>query len=73
MKITVKFGTNNIKVVEVSPEDPLYVLLDKLNISDKTTKFIYKGIAYNIGSLQTFKEIGLTCDARISVNNQYIG
>ena len=74
IKITCKLGTRNIKVVEVSPEDPLFVLLYKLNISDKTTKFIYKGISYSLGSLQTFKEIGLTCDARILVNNnQYIG
>ena len=71
--MTFKLSKGNIKVVEVSPNDPLCVLLTKLNINDKTTKFIYKGISYSLGSLQTFKEIGLTCDARIFVNNQYIG
>ena len=54
IKITCKLGKGNIKVVEVSPEDPLYVLLDKLNIIDKTTKFIFKGMSYSMGNIQTF-------------------
>ena len=72
MKITCKLGPNNTKVVEVSPDDHLYVLLNKLNITDKTTKFIFKGMAYGMGSIETFREIGLTYDARIFVNNQAI-
>ena len=69
MKITCKLGSNNTKVVEVSPDDHLYVLLNKLNITDKTTKFIFKGMAYNMGCIQTFREIGLTCDDRIFIYN----
>ena len=46
MKITCKLGTKNIKVVEVSPNDQLNILLTKLNITDKTAKFIYKGILF---------------------------
>ena len=41
MKITFKLSKGNIKVVEVSPSDPLYILLDKLNITDKATKFVF--------------------------------
>ena len=65
-------GTKNIKVVEVQPSDPLYVLLQKLKITDKKTKFIYKGITYSMGSIETFSEIGLTTDERINVSNQAI-
>jgi len=65
-------GTKNIKVVEVQPDDYLYILLKKLNISDKNTKFIFNGVTYSMGSIQTFREIGLTRDARIAVNNQAI-
>ena len=38
MKISCKLGKGNIKIVEVSPDDPLYVLFEKLNIKDKGTK-----------------------------------
>ena len=72
MKITCKLGSNNTKVVEVSPDDHLYVLLNKLNITDKTAKFIFKGMAYGMGSIQTFREIGLTYDARILLNDKPI-
>ena len=72
MKITCKLGPNNIRIVEVSPDDHLYVLLNKLNITDKKTKFIFEGMAYNMASIQTFQEIGLTYDTRIFVSNQAI-
>ena len=66
MRLTCKLGTTNIKVVEVQPFEELH------NISDKNTKFIFNGVTYSMGSIQTFKEIGLTYDARIAVNNQAI-
>ena len=72
MRLTCKLGTRNVKVVEVQITDALYTLLGKLNITDKATKFIFKGIAYGMGSIQTFEEIGLINDARITVNNQAI-
>ncbi len=72
MKLTCKLGTNNTRVVEVQPYEELHILLKKLNISDKNTKFIFNGITYSMGSIQTFQEIGLTYDARIAINNQAI-
>ena len=72
MKLTCKMGTSNIRVVDVNPSDQLYVLLNKLNISDKNTKFVFNGTTYSMGSILTFQEIGLTFDARIAVNNQAI-
>ena len=72
MRLTCKMGSRNVKVVEVQPNDALFTLLCKLNISDKNTKFIFNGITYSMSSIQTFKEIGLTSDARIAVNNQAI-
>lgn len=72
MKLTCKLGTHNIRVVEVKPSDPLYVLLNKLKLTDKGTKFIFKGITHSMSSIETFQEIGLTYDTRITVNNQGI-
>ncbi len=72
MKITCKVGTNTTKQVEVSPSDPLSVLLPKLSISDKKTKFMYNGQTYQIYSLFTFQEIGMNDGARIFINNQGI-
>lgn len=72
MRLTCKMGSRNVKVVEVQPNDALLTLLCKLNISDKNTKFIFNGITYSMSSIQTFKEIGLTSDARITINNQAI-
>ena len=72
MRITCKLGARNIKVVEVSPDDPLHILLKKLNICDKNTKFIFNGVTYSMGSIQTFREIGIMQDCRIAVNNQTI-
>ena len=72
VKITCKMGIKNLKIVEVQISDPIYVLLDKLNITDKTTKFIFSGKAYNIASILTFQEIGLTTDTIININNEDI-
>lgn len=72
MRLTCKMGSRNVKVVDVQLSDPLFVLLTKLNIQDKNTKFIFNGITYSMGSIQTFKEIGLMNDERITINNQAI-
>ena len=72
VKLIVKLGTNITKMIEVNPNDGLYVLLDKLKISDKNAKLIFKGNSYSIGSVQTFREIGLDFDTRISIINQAI-
>lgn len=72
MRLTCKMGSRNVKVVEVQPNDALFTLLCKLNISDKNTKFLFNGMTYSMSSIQTFQEIGLTSDARITINNQAI-
>ena len=70
VKITCKISTTKTETVEVNISDPLYVLLEKLNITDKNTKFIFREETYSVASISTFQEIGLTNDTRISINNQ---
>ena len=70
--ITCKIGSNNIKKVEVSTYDPLYKLLELLQISDKNTKFIFNGETYSISCILTFREIGLVRDSKIFIVNQAI-
>ena len=72
IQLTCKMGTHNTKVVEVESTDPLHILLNKLNISDKNTKFLFNGRTYSMSSIQTFQEIGLTSNQRITINNQAI-
>lgn len=72
MKIICKLGTSNIKQVEVQPTEQLEVLLKRLNITDKKTKFMYKGQTYGIYSKLTFEDIDMVEGARIFVNNQAI-
>ena len=71
IKLWAKMGTGLVKKVIVYPEEPLCILLDMLNI-DKRVKFIFNGITYNVASIYTFEEIGLTKDARILLFNQGI-
>ena len=47
MRITCKMYPD-IKDIEVSPDEPLYILLKKLNICDKFTKFRFKGETYDM-------------------------
>lgn len=72
IQLTCKMGTHNTKLVEVEVSEPLYILLKKLNISDKNTKFLFNGRTYSMSSIQTFQEIGLTSNQRININNQAI-
>ena len=72
MKLKCKIGASTIKVINVDPSDNLFILLYKLKISDKNTKFVFNGTTYSMGSILTFEEIGLTYDARIAVNTQAI-
>ena len=71
VKLTCKSGTNT-RVVEVKPYEQINVLLEKLNITDKRTKFIFNGQTYMMASLETFEEIGLTFDTRIIINSYHI-
>lgn len=72
MKIICKLGTNNTKQIEVQPSEQLNVLLSRLNLTDKKTKFMYKGQTYGIFTNLTFQEIEMVDGARIFVNNQGI-
>ena len=47
MRITCKIDSGT-KDIEVSPDEPLYILLKKLNICDKFTKFRFKGETYDM-------------------------
>lgn len=70
MKLTIRLSSTNVKVVNVKPNDPLYILLNLLNITDKKTVFICNGIAHCMGSIETFEEINLPDEAKIFVSNQ---
>ena len=71
--ITCKLSTSCTKRVSVNISDPIYILLDKLNISDKNTKFVFEGKTYSLASILTFEEIGLIKDSLIFIQNQAIG
>ena len=71
MRITCKLGTNKAKVIEVSPNDHLHSLLEKLKC-DPHSKFIFRGVTYSVCSILTFREIGIIENCRISLNNQAI-
>lgn len=60
---------NDIQVVQVNITDRLSILKEKLNIYDKKTKFIFKGVTYMIESNLNFKDIGLTTDTSLFFNN----
>ena len=69
IRLLCKFGTNDNRPIVVHPDDYLYVLKDKLNLTKERAnsgKFIFNGMTYYVMSLQTFREIGLTSDMRIN-------
>ena len=70
MKLICLLGDLGTQVVEVLPTDPLNSLFQKLNISDKKTKFIFAGQTYLVASIQTFSEIGLNEDYSLFFNSQ---
>lgn len=72
MRLNCKMSTSNTKLVNVEPSDKLKVLLEKLNITDKKTKFIYNGETYSVSQDMTFEEIGMVDNSQVYVNNQGI-
>ena len=72
MIIICRLGTRKVEEIEVSPSDRLFILLDKLNISDKDTKFTFNKKTYSMNSLQTFQQIGMTSGGNIVVFSQAI-
>ena len=73
IRIKVRVGAGDIRIVCVSPDDSLFILSKMLDIKDKSSKFAYKGIAYNIFSILTFREINLTEDSTLYIMNKALG
>ena len=72
MRLTVVIGSQK-KDIEVSPDDSLYSLFEKLNISDdEDYKLIFRDKAYEIASRRTFRKIGITNDCKLHIMNQAI-
>ena len=72
ISITLKFGTNDNRRAMVSPDDKIYVLIDKLHLPDEDTKFIYKGKNYEVSSIKTFRKIEITTNTVIFAINQVV-
>ena len=73
MHLICKLGDYGQEVVEFEPTEHLSVLLDRLKLRDKNTKFVYNGRTYSIYSNLTFQEIGVIKDnTAIFINNQAI-
>ena len=71
IKLTVRLPRER-KTIIVYPNDPVYVIYDVLNLSEKRTKFIYAGITYDASFDFAFEEIGIKRDTYISLFNQAI-
>ena len=72
MKLHCKFGTKNVKIIEVNEDDYIFVLIEKLNLKDRKSKFIFNAETFGVALALTFKEIGLTSDSHINIINQAI-
>ena len=72
IKLNCRLGVKDSQTVIVNIKEPLYVLMDLLKLKDYEAKFIYNGSPYNIGSILTFEEIGLTKDTKLIFFNQAI-
>lgn len=68
--LTCKTRARNPKIVFVDTEQQVCVLASLLNITDIKTKFICNGETYSIYGSYTFKQIGITSNQIIYVNNQ---
>ena len=58
-------GEYGTKVVEVFTDNPLSILLEKVNPIGKNTKFIFKGMSFMVNSKLTFGEIGMDKDCAV--------
>lgn len=72
IKITCRFGTHNERIISVSPEDQLSILLQKLKLKDRKSKFIFNGQTFDVASILTFNEIEIKGNCKISIINQAI-
>jgi ribosomal protein L37AE/L43A len=72
VKLICRLGPRSQKIVEVDISQPVSVLAEKLNITDRETKFMYNWETFCIYGAYTFEDIGLKQDNRIFINNQSI-
>ena len=54
-----------IAIVNVYPEDQIFILVDLLNIKEKSAKFSFDAVLYSIWSSRTFKEVEITEDSTL--------
>ena len=60
--LSVKYGRNMRKIIDVYPEDPINIILDKLNLYDKEEapySFTFEGLMYRLSSNFNFNEINI--------------
>ena len=72
IKLKIKIGGGGYQNVTVNIKEPIYILMDILNIEDANVKFVYNGITYAIGSIRTFEKIGLTEDTTLFLFSEAI-
>jgi len=72
IKITCRFGTHNERIISVFPDDHLCILLDKLKLKDRKSKFIFNGQTFDVASILKFSEIEIKGNCKISIINQAI-
>ena len=66
IRLTCKLGSRQVRAVSVYSKDPICVLMNKLNLTDKGLKFVFNGVTYSVNDhFQTFEEIGLDDNMRI--------
>ena len=59
IELTLRISRNENYTVKVNINEPIYILIEKIPTIPKKGKFYYKNVIYNVGSLFTFREIGL--------------
>ena len=72
IKLKIKIGGGGYQNVTVNIKEPIYILMDILNIEDANVKFVYNGITYAIGSIRTFEKIGLIKDTTLILFSEAI-
>ena len=68
MKLICYLGGNSFrKELNISPKDTISILINKLDLPDKKSFFIYNDEHYCVSSILTFEEIGITFDSAITI------
>ena len=59
IKICCKVSPTKISVTQICYDEPINILMKKLNLNDKGLRIIYRGIEYPITESKKFKELGI--------------